>query len=81
MMLICSSNMIGSESSISFLIGQIRQHHYSKRIFLHLQVGRRLRIQRTFKTSDGKQFVRIEVVKNQAVIDAYLKLNKDKNVK
>ncbi|XP_068717944.1 transcription initiation factor TFIID subunit 1-like isoform X1 [Montipora capricornis] len=44
-------------------------------------VGRRLRIQRTFKTADGKQFVRIEVVKNQAVIDAYLKFNKDKNVK
>ncbi|XP_074620092.1 transcription initiation factor TFIID subunit 1-like isoform X2 [Acropora palmata] len=44
-------------------------------------VGRRLRIKRTFKTADGKQFVRIEVVKNQAVIDAYLKFNKDKNVK
>ncbi|KAK2556002.1 Transcription initiation factor TFIID subunit 1 [Acropora cervicornis] len=47
----------------------------------NLQVGRRLRIKRTFKTADGKQFVRIEVVKNQAVIDAYLKFNKDKNVK
>lgn len=44
-------------------------------------VGRRLRIKRTFKTADGKQFIRIEVVKNQAVIDAYLKFNKDKNVK
>ncbi|CAH3126773.1 unnamed protein product [Porites lobata] len=44
-------------------------------------VGRRLRIRRTFKTADGKEFVRIEVVKNQAVIDAYLKLNKDKSVK
>lgn len=44
-------------------------------------VGRRLRIRRTFKTPDGKEFVRIEVVKNQAVIDAYLKLNKDKSVK
>ena len=49
--------------------------------FFFLQVGRRLRIRRTFKTSDGKEFVRIEVVKNQAVIDAYLKFNKDKNVK
>lgn len=49
--------------------------------FLFCQVGRRLRIRRTFKTTDGKEFVRIEVVKNQAVIDAYLKFNKDKNVK
>ena len=49
--------------------------------FLFYQAGRRLRIRRTFKTTDGKEFVRIEVVKNQAVIDAYLKFNKDKNVK
>ena len=49
--------------------------------FFFGQVGRRLRIRRTFKTTDGKEFVRIEVVKNQSVIDAYLKFNKDKNVK
>ena len=48
---------------------------------MFFKVGRRLRIRRTFKTADGKEFVRIEVVKNQAVIDAYLKLNKDKSVK
>lgn len=50
-------------------------------LFLDFQVGRRLSIKRTFKTADGKQFIRIEVVKNQAVIDAYLKFNKDKSIK
>ena len=50
-------------------------------LHLSFQVGRRLRIQRTFKSSDGKQFVRTEYVKNQAVIDAYLRFNKDKNIR
>ncbi|CAB3979442.1 transcription initiation factor TFIID subunit 1 isoform X2 [Paramuricea clavata] len=42
--------------------------------------GRRLLIQRTFKDEEGRQYTRTEVVKNQPVIDAYLKyITKDKN--
>lgn len=44
------------------------------------QAGRRLLIQRTFKDEEGRQYTRTEVVKNQPVIDAYLKyITKDKN--
>ena len=45
-----------------------------------LQAGRRLLIHRTFKDEEGRQYTRTEVVKNQPVIDAYLKYTtKDKN--
>ncbi|XP_048585830.1 transcription initiation factor TFIID subunit 1 isoform X2 [Nematostella vectensis] len=45
-------------------------------------VGRKLVIQRVFKTHEGQDFTRREVVKNQAVIDAYLRIvNKDKNIR
>ncbi|XP_031550015.1 transcription initiation factor TFIID subunit 1-like isoform X2 [Actinia tenebrosa] len=45
-------------------------------------VGRKLVIQRVFKSHEGREFVRREVVKNQAVIDAYLRIvNKDKNIR
>ena len=40
-------------------------------------VGRRLLIKRTYR-KDGKEFVRQEIVKNAAVIDAYVKINKEK---
>lgn len=47
---------------------------------LIFQAGRRLLIQRTFKDEEGRQYTRTEVVKNQPVIDAYLKyITKDKN--
>lgn len=38
------------------------------------QVGRRLVISRTFCDDEGREYVRHEVVKNQAVIDAYIRL-------
>lgn len=44
-----------------------------------LQPGRRLLIHRTFNEG-GQQYSRTEVVKNQAVIDSYLRIvTRDKN--
>ncbi|KAI6651645.1 Transcription initiation factor TFIID subunit 1 isoform X9 [Oopsacas minuta] len=40
-------------------------------------VGRRLLIKRTYR-KDGREYVRQEIVKNAAVIDAYVKINKEK---
>ena len=52
--------------------------HSNTREFF-VQAGRRLLIQRTFRTPEGREYARTEVVKNQAVIDAYLRVvNKDK---
>ncbi len=39
-----------------------------------LQVGKRLLISRTFCDEEGREYVRHEVVKNQAVIDAYIRV-------
>lgn len=36
--------------------------------------GRRLVISRTFRDDSGREYVRHEVVKNQAVIDAYVRI-------
>ena len=36
--------------------------------------GRRLVISRTFKDEDGREYTRHEVVKNQGVIDAYVRI-------
>lgn len=38
-------------------------------------------ISRTFRDEDGTEFVRDEVVKRQDVIDAYLRLSKEKRSK
>lgn len=40
-------------------------------------VGRRLLIKRTYR-KNGREYVRQEIVKNPAVIDAYVKINKEK---
>ena len=40
-------------------------------------VGRKLLIKRTYR-KEGKEFVRQEIVKNAAVIDAYIKIKKEK---
>ncbi|XP_032593428.1 transcription initiation factor TFIID subunit 1 isoform X2 [Drosophila grimshawi] len=41
--------------------------------------GRILRITRTFKGTDGKEFTRVETVRRQAVIDAYTKIRTTKD--
>ena len=41
---------------------------------IHTQFGRRLLISRTFCDEEGREYVRHEVVKNQAVIDGYIRL-------
>ena len=47
--------------------------------FTFFQPGRRLLIHRTFNEG-GQQYSRTEVVKNQAVIDSYLRIvTRDKN--
>ena len=46
--------------------------------------GRRLVISRTFKDEGGREYVRHEVVKNQGVIDAYVRImsgSKDKDIR
>ena len=46
--------------------------------------GRHLVISRTFRDEEGREYVRHEVVKNQAVIDAYVHIvggSKDKDVR
>ncbi|XP_017847616.1 transcription initiation factor TFIID subunit 1 isoform X2 [Drosophila busckii] len=41
--------------------------------------GRILRITRTFKGNDGKEYTRVETVRRQAVIDAYVKIRTTKD--
>lgn len=41
--------------------------------------GRLLRITRTFKTSDGKEYTRTETVRKSAVIDTYVKIRTSKD--
>ncbi|XP_030243752.1 transcription initiation factor TFIID subunit 1 isoform X5 [Drosophila navojoa] len=41
--------------------------------------GRILRITRTFKGNDGKEYTRVETVRRQAVIDAYIKIRTTKD--
>ena len=41
--------------------------------------GRLLRITRTFKTSDGKEYTRTEIVRKSAVIDTYVKIRTSKD--
>ncbi|KAH8381371.1 hypothetical protein KR093_003697 [Drosophila rubida] len=41
--------------------------------------GRILRITRTFKGADGKEYTRVETVRRQAVIDAYIKIRTTKD--
>ena len=46
--------------------------------------GRRLVISRTFRDEGGREYVRHEVVKNQGVIDAYVRImsgSKDKDIR
>ena len=46
--------------------------------------GRRLLISRTFRDEGGREYVRHEVVKNQGVIDAYVRImsgSKDKDIR
>lgn len=41
--------------------------------------GRILKITRTFKNSEGKEFTRVEIVRRQPVIDAYVKIRTTKD--
>ncbi len=41
--------------------------------------GRVLKIYRTFRDSEGKEYTRMEVVRKQAVIDAYVKIRTTKD--
>ena len=50
------------------------------KIFVSCQVGNKLVISRTFNTDD-REFVRTEVVTNPAVIDAYMKIAGNKQLK
>lgn len=50
-----------------------------KNILISFQAGRRLVIHRTFKEGE-REFVRTETVKNQFVIDAYVRIvTREKN--
>lgn len=44
-----------------------------------IDAGRLLRITRTFKTSDGKEYTRTEIVRKTAVIDTYVKIRTSKD--
>ena len=51
---------------------------------LSFSSGRRLLISRTFRDEGGREYVRHEVVKNQGVIDAYVRImsgSKDKDIR
>lgn len=50
------------------------------RVYFSFQVGNKLVISRTFNTDDT-EFVRTEVVTNPAVIDAYMKIAGNKQLK
>nr|XP_054754406.1 transcription initiation factor TFIID subunit 1-like [Lytechinus pictus] len=41
--------------------------------------GRRLKIHRTFKGEDGKEYVRVETVRRQEVIDTYVRIRQTKD--
>lgn len=45
----------------------------------HLQPGRILKITRTFKSSDGREYTRVEIVRRPPVIDAYVKIRNTKD--
>lgn len=45
----------------------------------HLQPGRILKITRTFKNNEGKEFTRVEIVRRPQVIDAYVKIRSTKD--
>lgn len=45
----------------------------------HLQPGRILKITRTFKNSEGKEFTRVEIVRRPQVIDAYVRIRTSKD--
>lgn len=49
------------------------------RILLFYPVGRVLKIYRTFRDTEGREYTRMEVVRKQAVIDAYVKIRKTKD--
>ena len=49
-------------------------------VSISFQVGNKLVISRTFNTDD-REFVRTEVVTNPAVIDAYMKIAGNKQLK
>ena len=46
---------------------------------LNAQPGRVLKIYRTFRNPEGKEFTRVETVRKQAVIDTYLKIRNSKD--
>lgn len=45
----------------------------------HLQPGKILKITRTFKNSEGKEYTRVEIVRRPQVIDAYVKIRSTKD--
>ena len=55
-------------------------HYLAVKDFVSCQVGNKLVISRTFNTDD-REFVRTEVVTNPAVIDAYMKIAGNKQLK
>lgn len=48
-------------------------------IAAHLQPGRILKISRTFKDPEGKEYTRVEIVRRPQVIDAYVKIRNTKD--
>ncbi|CAK9302809.1 unnamed protein product [Gordionus sp. m RMFG-2023] len=46
---------------------------------LHHIADRKLRITRTFRNPEGKEFIRIETVRNPGVIEAYLRIRESKD--
>lgn len=59
--------------------GQKKKEEEPPPLPLHLQPGRILKITRTFKNSEGKEFTRVEVVRRLPVIDAYVKIRNTKD--
>jgi len=51
---------------------------YINNIFLHI-AGRVLKIYRTFRNAEGKEFTRVELVRKPAVIDTYMKIRTTKD--
>lgn len=59
--------------------GSKKKDEDSQGIPSHLQPGRILKITRTFKNNEGKEYTRVEIVRRPQVIDAYVKIRSTKD--
>ena len=68
-----------SDDKLKKKSGQLKEDDADDMFNLASSQGKLLKIYRTFKSSDGKEFVRIETVRKPAVIAAYVKIRQTKD--